>query len=414
MTKTRSRNERFVAAGGLIAGPLFCLLWMACLPIPSGASDDDARVRAGELITRGKQLNASGDPGAPHTLKHGISLASASGDQEALSEGFRAMAVYHIAHADPDKGLEFGERALLSARVSGNSTLEARALQQIGNAYFYLHRPRTALEKFKASLSLIRGLADSCTEADLLKDIGITYRNLGRYDEALEHLHEARELLASMDASNLTASVQESIATCYSGLGARRLAIEAYEQVLETSRRNRDESLTIHILTRMGYLLSDLNEPERALQRFREAMAMAETTKALRVQAWILMGMSGPLASLGRLEEAIQANRRCIELHRKMKSEMGMAQDLTSLAQLCVQRDPAAALHHFQRSLTIYDRYEDQVLWSTYHGMGRAHQRLGEQTRAIEYFQKAIDEIETVRGRLTSDQHRASFLGKYE
>jgi CHAT domain-containing protein len=342
------------------------------------------------------------------------SFASPAEPARARIEELIAVAEIYIENGEADRGKESAEEALAASREVGDSSLVARSLQQIGNAHFYSNHYDLALESFLSSLAVAREAGDRRGQAHALKDAGITLRTMERFDEALEHLHAALELFTRLDNGEQVISVLISLGGCYAALGALRLAIDSYEQALARSRAGGYTNLTMHSLLRLGYLSVDLDEPALSLAYFNEALAMAESAGLPRDQAWILMGLSDPLASLGRREEAARANRRSMELSRQIKNQVGVAHNLSNLGHLNVEAAPRAAISYYQSALDIYRRYNSRVVWAPYEGIARAYWRLGERERAIEYFEMAIGQIEMVRGQLVSDEHRSSFLGKYQ
>jgi CHAT domain-containing protein len=397
----------------------FCLLLSGFLPCrwpASAAHPQDFHRRAEELIQRGEaELTARGDwRAAIAFFEHSLDLACQLKDDALMSRSLSGLAYAYVELAESDKALSLAEEALAAARRAGDRRLEAWALDYIGNAYYYPGDFARALDHFQASLPIMRAVEDRFGEATALKDIGIIYKYLGQYDEAIEFLHEALDIFRHLKASDQMRSALENLGTAYVTLGAYSQALDFYEQAFEIAKETQDAEGVSAVLIRLGYLYLDLNEPERALDHLQQGLAMADRLDRHHDQEWALSGLSGALFELGQIEASREALRRLFDFHRRINKELGMADDLEGFGYFHLEGEPAVALDYFRRALAIYEKYESPLNRRIDVSLGRAYRRLGDLDRAIEYYEQAIEKLESVRGKLASEQHRASFLGKHQ
>jgi CHAT domain-containing protein len=395
----------------------FCLLLFAFCLLPSpSAQPQDLRRRAEELIQRGEaELTTRGDwRAAIESFQQSLDLARQLKDDSLLAHSLVGLSHAYFELAEADRALSLAEEGLAAARRAGNRRLEAWALDQIGNAYYYPGDFARALENFQASLTIMREVGDRFGEATALKDIGIMYKYLGQYDEAIVFLHEALDIFRQLKASDSVRSTLENLGTGYASLGAYQLALDFYEQALEIAKETQDAEGISAALIRLGYLYLDLDEPERALDHLQRGLAMAESLNRYHDQEWALAGISGALFELGRVEASREALRRRLNFHRRINKELGIADDLEGFGYLSLAGEPGVALDYFRRALAIYEKYESPLNRRIHASLARAYRRQGDLDRAIEYYEQAIDKLESVRSQLASEQHRASFLGKHQ
>jgi CHAT domain-containing protein/tetratricopeptide (TPR) repeat protein len=404
------RSKASVACGLILI--LYSLASM--LPPSYAAKSEGHRRSASELIGRGRELLADSAPRAAlETAKRGLEAARSSGDDQAMTESLLLMAQIHIELRELEEAMNLAKQALAAARLAGDRRQEAQAINLTGDAYYYQNEYARALEYFRAALQMKRELGDREGEANALKDAGITCRGLGRYDEALELLNSALEIFQEQQCDFPVVVALMEMATSYTSVGAYHLAVDAYEQSLRIAREKNYSGPIFNANTRLGYFYLELNEGERALAHFREALSIAERLRPARDQAWAQMGIGNALAALGRTDAAIEATRRAIRLNSQSGSARQVADNFRDLGFMHLERDPRAAADYFLRALSIHEKYGNRLVWSPYTGLGQAYRRMNDPARAISYFEKAIELLESLRGQLASEQHRAAFSGKY-
>jgi CHAT domain-containing protein/tetratricopeptide (TPR) repeat protein len=309
-----------------------------------------------------------------------------------------------------DEALSIGEQGLVVARESGDRVEEAKALTEIGNAHFYLDQPVKALEAFEATLAITRVHGDGEATAGALKDAGITLRYVGEYDRSFKYLYDALDIYDELNLDYPAASVLQMIGMGYYNLGADRLALETLDEALKRASDSGHEILAATFLTSKGYVLMELEEPALALECFRAVLEVPREKRGLVHEAWTLMGVSAALSMLDQKSEAIEYSRRAMKLHQQLGKSVG--DDLKNLGYLLLESDPRKALAYFRKSLAAFGESETRQTWVPYAGAAKAYQRLGNLERAAHSYSKAIERLESVRERLASGRHRATFGGK--
>ncbi|RME48132.1 MAG: CHAT domain-containing protein [Chloroflexi bacterium] len=332
----------------------------------------------------------------------------------AQSQDFRHRSREAIDHGDLQEGLRWAEKALSAARQTGDRQQEAWALDQIGNAYFSLSDWARALEYFQAALTMMREVNDRFGEATAIKDVAITLKYFGQFDEAAELLHQALDIFRELDESNGVMSALDNLGLLYMSLGAHRLALNFYERAFEIAKKNQNAEGIYALLIRIGYFRLELGDPRRALEDFRHALVITEDLNRPLDQAWALMGISNALDQLGQVAAAIEACQRALNLSRQYGDGPGIGSALLRLGYFHLDDDPAVALNYFQHALSVYEQYNLPLNWGMDITLARVYRRQGDPDRAIEHYQRAIDRVESVRRQLSSEQHRATFLGQHQ
>ena len=324
---------------------------------------------------------------------------------ESGSEGFH--------RGDAAGCLRSAERMLRLARTAGNRRGEGLALDLIGNAYWALERPGVAIGYFDESARVFREMGDLSREANSLKDLGIACRTAGRHDEGILHLSRAVELFRTHGEPRDLASALSNLGQSYANLGAYRFALDAYESsmVPMIGRPDEDEFRT-HLYTLEGFLFLDLEQPERAKSLFEQALALIEAghRTAIGQTEWALLGLSSACYDLGDVESAVRLRQQSIVASRARKAPLAEANGLRVLAAMMADRNPDLALVYARRAFELMTAHEEsRELWLAQATLGRLLRARGELDEAITHYTSAVDQLEAVRGHMTTSARRASY-----
>jgi CHAT domain-containing protein len=127
----------------------------------------------------------------------------------------------------------------------------------------------------------------------------------------------------------------------------------------------------------------------------------------------VLTGISVSHSALGQEDAAIASQQRALDAYRRIKFESGISNSYRNLGDLYLQRNPTVSVDYFQRSLSILQKLNFQVLWPLYVGLARAFRQLGELDRAIRFYEQAVQGTEASSRLINSVEHKAAFIGKH-
>lgn len=334
--------------------------------------------------------------------------------EAAKSDYFRRLAEISLDRGEFDNALGYAQQALASAQQSGVPDQVARSFGMVGNAYFYLFKLELALENFQTELKMMRQTGNRYGEAIALKNVGIVNNLLGKYDEALASLNEALKIFRELDTYQEIASALENIGMIYGRLGVYHLAIDGYQQAFDIAQKHQNLTLKYGAAVRMGYLYLDMDRAALALDKFQQALVIAEGLNRPADQLWALNGLSAAYQMLGQMAEAVDACLIALKLSRQMKSSSYIAHQYSTLGYIYLERDPDQSLNYFLKATSMLEKINARQKWDIYAGLAKAYRRKGQLERAVEYYEKAITELESVRGEILSNQYKATFFGKHQ
>lgn len=310
------------------------------------------------------------------------------------------------------------EAALRIRRALDDEPRMARTLNNTGLCLHYLGDYGQAESRFREALEVNRRLDDAESQVINLSNLGLVATSRGRYNQALERHAEAAGL-ASRHASEPWAESQIQVARINQGvvlekLGAYREALDLYRQALK-NETGLDPRRGASLRVNAGVVYRNLGDPVSALDDFREAIRIyeAEGDKAGLSNAWLNIGLVHHL-NLKQPREAEEAYRTALGLAEESGDRSEEIQDLFYLGRLLLeQKRLDEAERAFSRSLDAARKSGSaEGRWSALDGLGRIAAARGQEERAVELLEQAMDEIETVRGTLRRGSLRALFFGE--
>ncbi|HET7479273.1 MAG TPA: CHAT domain-containing protein [Rubrobacteraceae bacterium] len=328
--------------------------------------------------------------------------------------------------------------------------LAALVYQNLGGCYEYMGRYDRALESYAAAEERYRALGITDRVGEISSNRGFILLSLGRGSEALAAHEAAADIF---EKAGLTLSYSKALANA----GEAHLRLANYAQSLDVFERARKLLRPLEALTEDCFLIRniagaylDLNLYTEALAAYREAVSMLGTTGMVHDRALALWGMGSAL--IARLE--FNEGEQTINEAAALFSEAGNAPMLSGVmlerASLMAARgEREAALEEAQKALDLVSdtdwpvqavyahlRLADLNLPDT--GRAEAHLRAarqisdrlalphlryrlderlghvrrlqGREEEARVLLESAIEEIERLRGTVSQEAVRTSFL----
>ena len=170
---------------------------------------------------------------------------------------------------DNEKGREYFEKSLTSARVTKRQNRIRLTLSLIGGTYERQEKWQEALNYYEQTLEISRLLPGKSDLAGDLSSLAVINIQLKRWQDALQNATEALLIYQSLgaDKDNLFvgyAGALNQLARAQDGLGNRRLAIFYEKQAVNAIQRERQQLKNLNQQAQRGYLKKN-EKPYRRL-----------------------------------------------------------------------------------------------------------------------------------------------------
>jgi CHAT domain-containing protein/Flp pilus assembly protein TadD len=248
---------------------------------------------------------------------------------------------------------------------------KAVTLTAIGRLYSRVGESQAALNLFERAMPLSRRIGNKVEEARVLTGEAYVYWRLGEDEKALDLYHQAIQLFVAANYAGGEASTLHSAGRVYYSSKNFEKALEYERRALEICRQLGDRHLEIVILIEIGRLNADAGDHAAAIRNFVLARdyALAQKDQRWQMEAWNLLGKSYEARDH---KQALQCYERALALSR-------------------------AAEFKYGESAMLYQ-------------IARSHRDYGDVVAARKQIESAIDVIESLRTKVTSQDLRASYF----
>jgi CHAT domain-containing protein/Tfp pilus assembly protein PilF len=293
------------------------------------------------------------------------------------------------------------EQAGATFQSVGDAERATITFNYVGFLFMSLGEMRKALPYCERALPLARQIADRRMEAIILNNLGGIHDALGDGVKAKDHWLLALEIRRELGERGLEAQTLANLGVAYSNMGDYQLALEYYNQALPIFRAVNDRVREASTLSRVGVAQQQVGDLQKALAYMKDALQLQQSLNDNAGQANTLDNIGVVHTRLGDQARAIEYEEQSLLLHEKVGDRRGQAAALDHIGQAYLADSNAKrSLEYFQRALTLWrDLGEPRGEALTLDNLGWAYSALGETDTASEYFSKALSLRKTIGDR---------------
>jgi CHAT domain-containing protein len=328
------------------------------------------------------------------------------------------MAAVYSRLGDDARSLEMFERAQAIYEQLGEAGRSGWALAEQNRAVILrsLGRFEDSIRASENALSRFRRLGLKVEAARAKQNLAITYFVLGRYNEALDLLGRARDVFQADGRQRDTARIELFISDCL-------LQLRRYGDALAKSEEARVHFDKLESRLEVGQAIVNRGIAYAGLRRFDEAIASLTEARRLFLEegnAVLVADADLEIAVVqirqGQLRQGLATAEACADVFRKRQLPVKEAQAHTIGAKAAIRLDDidrAQQLANLALRL-LADHHVPALEFQCLHILGKVDARSGRPSEALAEYERAIEELELLRGSLMIE-HRADFLeGKQE
>ena len=181
---------------------------------------------------------------------------------------------YEYHRADPDKGLQLGQRALQNAEIAKWKNGVAMASNRIGLCYWAKSNFPKALEYHFKALSIYEQTGNKKGIAVVLGNIGLVYDGQQNYAKALEYHFKSYEINDQLGEKSGVARNMGNIGMAYDALADYDRSLEYYFKALHMYQMLNDSNGIARNLGNIGFVYNEKRDHLKALEYHFRALAM--------------------------------------------------------------------------------------------------------------------------------------------
>ena len=287
-----------------------------------------------------------------------------------------------------------------------------------GAILLYLGRGNEALAAHEAAAAVFAEAGLTLSYAKALCNIGEANRQLADYRSSLAAFEKARRLYGSFDVLADNSLLMLDTANAYLDLNLYPEALAAYKNANSLLGKAGMAHDRARALWGMGVALTakpDLEEAEKALAEAAGLFAAAGNSPLL---SGVILDQSAVQEARGNLDASVATARRALSLVIEKDWSVQRVYAHLRLVDLLLP-DVAGSEPHLLAACRLAERMAlPQLRYRLNERLGRLRRLQGNGEEARVLLEAAIDEIERLRGTVTHESMRASFLldkiGAYE
>jgi tetratricopeptide (TPR) repeat protein len=269
----------------------------------------------------------------------------------------------------------------------------ARALTNLGVAYWRNGRPEDALDRLHEAVKGHKDSGDRRGEARALGNIGLVYESLGRFAEALDHDRQVREIYRETGDRRHEIGLLINLGALCVRSGRPAEAAEHQREAVAMARALDDRRLEGHILIGLGAACEGLGEYEQARQHLELALTISREYNHRRNEGFALGGLGQVHLGLGRFATAVEHHEMARAIGHEVGDRLLETEALNSLGDtLRAMGNPAAARQRHHEALDLAHQTGDRPEEArALEGIAHALHDTGEGERAERFWREALD-----------------------
>lgn len=292
---------------------------------------------------------------------------------------------YEVSYSNPDRAIEFADRALQISKKIGFNKGIAGAYQELGYSLSVKGEFQKAKRHVKQGIEISRAIGDSLTLVSLINDMGSIYKSQSEYDDALEYYFQALNLCEEMTLERGVAVSLGNIGLCYFEMNEYDNALRFYERALEIHQKLGNENSLAITYNNLGLLHGDEGRYGEALEYHKKALQ-------IRSELGYTIEIANSLNNIGRLHmqqnqysDATQYLQEALAVNNNRDPDLSsiIHENLSKLYIASGQYN--SALFHAKQTLELSKSYGTKL------GEKIAYELLAEIYESLEQYDKAYN-----------------------
>jgi CHAT domain-containing protein/Tfp pilus assembly protein PilF len=352
---------------------------------------------------------------ALQNYKESLKYAEKINNPSEISHSLLATGVAVLDTGDYENGIPYLLSALEKAEQAGEKAMLAGILSETGIAYKEMGMFEESAEYYNRGLRIAEELGQKETKARILNNLGVLYANEGRNDEAIHHYQQSLKIAEELKNLRGIALLLNNIGGIFRDEGRYDEAITYFERSLKTREEIGDQWGISSALLNMGTAFQKQKKYDRAIDVYKKSLEISNQTGNKPRVALTLRHLGETHLSKGNYPQAQQNFQEALSLGKEVQSKMMMGYSLEGLGKvsLALQKYPEAA-EYFRQALTVGKEVtKPEMVWGANYGLGKVYEKLEQHSQALKCYSDAIDEIEKVRVRASSDEGKSGFFANH-
>jgi CHAT domain-containing protein/tetratricopeptide (TPR) repeat protein len=340
---------------------------------------DDPAERAQALKTLGMAAAYQGDfRASAKAAEEALALYRQTGDERYQGVVLGNLSAVYMQLGATDRALEAANGALRAAEATADGQGVVFSRKSIADIRLARGEFATALKDYRATLTDLATTPYPMVEGETWNDLGIVYHRMGDYPDSLRSYESADAVWRKMRSRGEEADTLINKAQTLLEMSRLRAAVREFDAALAIARADGLKSIETRALRGLGSAHLAEGDPASARSCFLASLALARATGEIAAESYALRAMGELERRQGRFATARRNDESALRLARAAADRDGEAATLAELARtMAATGDLERARTLISRALDIVEtqrgRIDDPSLRTSYSASMRAY-----------------------------------------
>ncbi|MBA3971953.1 MAG: tetratricopeptide repeat protein [Bacteroidetes bacterium] len=356
----------------------------------NNAKYDSTRIKI--LFKLSFELRAANSDQALNYARQALSIAKETNNKKDEAKALNNIGLAFFYKSEYDRSISYYNSSLTIAMANSDSAAISLAYNQIGNTYKSLDNFPRSIEYHKKALAIRLGTTDTISMAQSYLNLGNSYVKNSQYELALKNFLVALDLLAFRPEAIEKSSSMNGIGNVYLYQKNYKKALSYYIQGYNFSIRNDDPRGINTFSMNVGNAYRFLKNYDSASYYLHQAVDLTEKSKNKGKMGEVYIAISSFYEEIGRYDKAIEFSKKANDVYTEIGFTGPLAQARLALAQQFLKSgNKETGARYLKEGLAIADSVKDkQILLSVYQCIAQCYNLLGNNLSAFKYMEKTM------------------------
>jgi CHAT domain-containing protein/tetratricopeptide (TPR) repeat protein len=339
--------------------------------------------------------------------------------QEANDPANLCYSLYDLASTledvgERDQAIQFFLQAIEIANQIGYKTILPRLHSGIAGVYMDQCIFDRAAQHFRHALQAAEDAGSKADMAMVLNNLGNLYWTQRFFDQALSYYHQSLRIAEEIKHQKGIALLLSNLGALYSAEGLPEKALVYQLRALQAREQMGDRYGMTISLNNIGVVYANQKKYDRAIESYQRALKISEEIGDKPGVVVVSKNLGNAFLGQDEYQEAEKYYKSSLSLAKEInyKEYIGFTSEAIGNVHLKLHKLPQAT-DWFTKALSIGEEVTSPLMiWSAQYGLAKTYQEIGDNRKSLHFYQAAIDEIEKVRSRTSSEESKSGFLAK--
>lgn len=348
-------------------------------------------IRLNTLMKLSFELRANNSEKALKYAQQGLALAKKIGNKKSEARAMNNIGLAFFYKSEFDSAISYYGNTLKLGNSLGDSSVISLAYNQMGNVYKSKNNFPLSVEFHKRALAIRVQMKDTILQAQSHLNLGNVYVRNSQYELAIQSYLTTLELLKSRPKTVEYANTLNGIGNVYLYQQNYQKALAYYMQGYYYSKKEEDVRGINTFSMNIGNTYKYLKNYDSALFYLQRSLEMTEKTQNKNNMAEVYLTISNVYEDTKQYNKAIEFAKKSNELYKELGLNSQLTETQLYLAQQFLKSgNITQGRRYLEKGLVYADSIgEKHVISGVFDRIAQCYSLLGENDKAYQYLQKS-------------------------